>query len=463
MTGSLSSIVIVGLGPGDPESRTIGTQRALDRADRIILRTRIHPGIDDLASDPRVTDCDDLYTAADGFNRLYAAIAGRVLDAARDGGSVVFAVPGHPRVGERAIPLIEAGARELEIPVTVKDAVSFIDAASSALGFDPLADGFQVVDAEHLAATLDRDPFAAGTLQVDPARPLLVGQIYNSGLAAAVKIALARVYPDEHPVTLVRAAGVLSHARVCTLALHTLDRQEVDHLSSLWVPPQAALDAARSPESLTRVVAQLRGPDGCPWDREQTHASLRDSVLEEAYEVVEAIDSGDGAGLVEELGDLLLLVAMHAQIAEEEDIFRIEDVYEEITRKLIRRHPHVFGEVVAETPDAVVATWEGVKAAERKAKGAPQREDNAIDRLPRAMPATRKAMEILAPRVMLRPPEHADDGDDILSAVSALIDRGIDPERALEASLRIVAKQRDRGTASFAVTGASGGRGREEA
>ena len=123
MTASASRIIIAGLGPGNPELRTMGTQRALDAADQIILRTRVHPGLGDLVGDTRVTDCDDLYDSAGDFDVLYPAIADRVLSAARSGGTVVFAVPGHPRVGEKSVPLIEDGARDHGIPVDVLDAV----------------------------------------------------------------------------------------------------------------------------------------------------------------------------------------------------------------------------------------------------------------------------------------------------------------------------------------------------
>jgi tetrapyrrole methylase family protein/MazG family protein len=435
MTAPSPRIVIVGLGPGNAGLRTLETQRALHDADRIVLRTRIHPGIEDLTGDPRVTDCDDLYETIDHFDRLYPTIAQRVIDTALTTGAVVFAVPGHPRVGERTVPLVEMLGRERGIPVVVLDAVSFVDAAASALHRDPLAEGLQIADAEQLAATLDTEPHAAGLLGVDPARPLLVGQVYNAELAAAVKLALARVYPDDHPVALIQAAGT-DEQTVTEIALHALDRQPVDYLTSLWVPPLAALNATRSPHALERVVARLRAPGGCPWDREQTHASLRDAVLEEAYEAVDAIDGEDAAGLAEELGDLLLLIAMHAQLAEEVGDFRIEDVYQGITEKLIRRHPHVFGTVAAETPDAVIATWEGVKAAERAAAGAPPRQPNPVDRLPRAMPALRKAAEVLAPRATLAGPSDEAAGDALLAAVQAALDRGIDPERALEQSLR---------------------------
>jgi tetrapyrrole methylase family protein / MazG family protein len=436
MTSPASRIIVIGLGPGDPALRTVGAQRAIAAADRIILRTRIHPGLDDLASDVRVTDCDDLYESAADFDALYPAIARRVLSLAQSGGVLVFAVPGHPRIGERSVPLVEAGARELGITVDILDAVSFLDVTAGALRIDPLARGFQMVDAEELAEIITGDPFASGRLGIDPTRPLLVAQLYNKELASVAKITLSRIYPDDHLVALVRAASIPGEETVKELPLHALDREDVDHLTSLWVPPMAPLEAVRSLESLTRLVARLRAPGGCPWDREQTAGSLRNSVLEEAYEVVDAIDSNDQGGLAEELGDLLLLITMQAQIAEENGAFRIEDVFEGVSRKLIRRHPHVFGSVSATTPDAVIATWEGVKERERAEKGEAATNPSSIDRLPRAMPATRKVVEILAPRASLAAPQDPNAGHELLAAVSALIDRGIDPELGLEEALR---------------------------
>ena len=459
MTPFEPGIVIVGLGPGDPGTRTIATQRALDLADRIILRTRIHPGLEDLGEDPRVSDCDDLYENAEAFGCLYEQIADRVVAAAQSDSRIVFAVPGHPRFGERSVPLIEKNARAAGVSVAVLDAVSFIDAASNSLRIDPLSNGIQVADAEQLASTLDAVPFAGGSLGIDPARPLLVGQVYNRDLAAAVKIALARVYPDEHLVAVVRAAGIAIAQTVETVPLHALDRQDVNHLTSVWVAPLAPLEAFRSPEALTRIVSRLRRPDGCHWDRTQNHASLRDSVLEEAYEAADAIDSDESSELAEELGDQLLLISMHAQIAEEAGSFVIEDVYESISRKLIRRHPHVFADAVADSPDAVISTWEGVKAAEREEKGGPASSDDPIDRLPRSMPITRKVVEILAPRTTLRSPEQPTDGDAALAAFAALIARRIDPERALEAALRLHRTHEPTDTGAFGAVGAASQRG----
>lgn len=455
MSDAKPRIVVVGLGPGSPDLRTIGTQRALDTADRIILRTRIHPGLADLLADPRVSDCDDLYQSAAAFWPLYEAVAERVLAASQAGGTTVFAVPGHPRFAEQTVSLLEKRATERGIPLEILDAVSFVDTASNAAGIDPVAGGLQIVDAEFLAAVLEQEPYAAGLLGVDPARPLLIAQLYNREIATAVKLALARVYPDEHPVTLLQGAGTDEAAQLRPHPLHELDRQRVDHLTALWVPPLPQLDATRSAETLPRIVARLRAPGGCPWDREQTHASLRGALLEEAYETVDAIDQGDDAGLAEELGDLLLLILMHAQIAEEAGVFQIEDVYEEINRKLVRRHPHVFGDVTAATPDAVVTTWEGVKAAERAEKGEQVTERSRFERLPRAMPVLRKAVELIAPRETLMSSPHPDAGAPLLSAVLDLIAQGYDPESILESALRQHAAELEQREMAIATTGKS--------
>lgn len=427
------SITVVGLGPGDPDLRTLGTQRELDQADAIVLRTRLHPGIDDLRGDPRVIDCDDLYRSAPDFTSLYAAIAGRVVDMAASGRSVVYAVPGHPRVAERTLRLIQDSAAEHGIPVRVRDAVSFIDTAISAAGIDPIADGLTIIDAEHLAEVLDASPFAAGQLPIDPTQPILVAQLYSQDLAGAAKLALGRLYPDEHQVVVIQGAGTAG-GKLKQVALHELDRIQPDHLTSLHVPPLSSLDAARSATTLSRITARLRAPEGCPWDRDQNHRSLRNAVLEEAYEVVDAIDDEDAEALHEELGDLLLLVAMHAQIAEENGDFSIEDVYEAINRKLVRRHPHVFAADSADTPGAVVATWERVKAEERARKSKPVT-TSRFERLPRTMPAVQKAIELFAPTAELDATHRPETGEAALDAILALLAAGIDPEQALNNAL----------------------------
>jgi tetrapyrrole methylase family protein / MazG family protein len=438
-----TAVTVVGLGPGDPALLTLGARAALDRAARIVVRTAVHPGLD-LADDPRVVVCDDLYETGDTFDEVYAAIVARVLEVAGEtDGEVVYAVPGHPRFGERTLAVLEREAEAAGVAVAVLSAVSFVDAVATAVGLDPVAAGVQVLDALALQAALEAEPFSGGRLAVDPTRPLLVAQVYDGRTAAATKLRLTRDYPDDHPIVVVAAAGVPGAESVRHAALYELDRLPIDHLTSVWVPPLGDLDAARSAATLQRIAARLRAPDGCPWDRKQTHASLRQAVIEEAYETVDAIDAGDPGELAEELGDLLLQVALHAQIAEEAGDFTLEDVYEAVNRKLVRRHPHVFGDAVARTAGEVVATWESVKAEERTRAGKPPKSDgHPLDTLPRSMPALERARALIGPRKGDRAPNAdpealAAAGATILAAIEDAIAAGIDPDQALDRALRL--------------------------
>ncbi len=436
-------ITVVGLGPGDPALRTLGSQAALDRAARIVLRTRIHPGLDDLAEDPRVSACDDLYESEETFHDVYRRVADRVFAVAGEtDGETIFAVPGHPRFGERSVLLLLEDAWERRIPVEILPAVSFLDVAAADLLHDPLQSRLQLVDAVDLQQAAAAEPFSGGTDAIDPSRGCLVAQVYSQPVASAVKLRLGRLYPDDHVVWVVTAAGVPGEERIASCRLWELDRQPVNHLTSVWVPPLASLDAVRSPHTLQRIAAELRSPDGCPWDRKQTHASIRQAVIEEAYETVDAIDNDDPDELADELGDLLLQVALHSQIAEEAGEFTLEDVYEKVNCKLIRRHPHVFGDASAETAGEVVKTWDAVKATERAAAGKPPKgAAHPLDELPRSMPALQKAQAMLGPRKgeQAAPADMdtiAAAGATILAAVEAAIAAGVDPEQALDRALR---------------------------
>lgn len=429
------TIHIVGLGPGDPALRTVAAQRRLDEADRIILRTAVHPGLSDLTSDPRVGTCDDVYESGANFEEVYARIVARVLDRAALG-EVVYAVPGHPLFGERTVELIGVAAAEEAIPVEIVAGVSAVDAVALALGIDPLAEQVQCLDA--LALQLDEDEPSVSALAIEPYRPILVSQLYAPRIASAVKLFLADLLPDEHEVTLVYAAGVPGEERITTCALHELDRQPVDHLTSLWIPALEPLMAARHWSTLVGLVARLRAPDGCPWDRAQTHESLRNAVLDEAYEVADAIDAGDMENLAEELGDLLLVVAMQAQIADEERAFSVRDSLESVNSKLVRRHPHVFGDLHLESPDEVLQTWRGIKAAERLAKGKPAKSEDPVERLPRSMPALVKATKVLekGPLPVSSDGAEATTGHRLLALVGEIVAAGDDPETVLMDALK---------------------------
>jgi tetrapyrrole methylase family protein/MazG family protein len=202
-----------------------------------------------------------------------------------------------------------------------------------------------------------------------------------------VKSTLTSIYPDDHRVTLVHAAGTKDQL-IEDVALYEIDRSEhIGLLTSLYVPP---LGKGFSFESFQEIVAHLRAPNGCPWDKEQTHESLRKHLLEESYEAIAAIDSGDFDSMREEFGDLLLQIMLNSQIASEEGEFTVNDVVKGIYDKIIRRHPHVFGDLKVDGVDGVLQNWEKLKETERRDK---KEEKGILDGVPVALPALSQAQE----------------------------------------------------------------------
>lgn len=380
-------ITIVGLGPGDPELMTHRAWEVLAAAPEIVLRTARHPTITALPTGAAVRAFDDLYDRAQDFSEVYAEIAEEVVRLGQRPQGVVYAVPGHPFVGEDSVRRIMALAHERGVEVEIVGGVSFVTPVLSMLGIDAL-DGLQILDAVDVAN--------AHHPAVNPDLPVLLGQVYSRAIAADVKLTLMNLYPPEHPVTLVQGAGAWG-ALAETVPLSELDHdrdlwQAAPHLTSLLVPP---LPVTGGFESLADTVARLRAPGGCPWDMEQTHQSLRGDLLEEAYEVIAALDADDPAALCEELGDLLLNILMQVQIAVEGGEFSISDVIAHIDAKLKRRHPHVFGDTVVRNVDELLANWEHIKRGEREAKAAAGGEAaepvSALDGVPAALPALAQA------------------------------------------------------------------------
>jgi tetrapyrrole methylase family protein/MazG family protein len=259
-----------------------------------------------------------------------------------------------------------------------------VDELLAAAGIDPGA-GFQVVDTGRLSSV----PF-------DPGWPLLVlrgntveaseaplpGRHSHTGAASLLK----RLYPEEH---LARCLGGESD-RGGEQAVGGLTDDDLAR-ADWFIPALAGIDNLGSPHGMAAISARLRAPDGCPWDRKQTHHTLRPFVLEEAYETVDAIEHGTPADLAEELGDLYLQIILHAQLAAEEGSFDLVDVYRTLGAKIVRRHPHVFGDVEAHTAEQVLRNWEAIKAGERSGAG---REPSAFAGIARALPALAASREI---------------------------------------------------------------------
>jgi tetrapyrrole methylase family protein/MazG family protein len=365
------AIRVVGLGPHGLD-RLPGETRELllDPGVQVVVRTLQHPAASELAGLRDVSDCDDLYEAAGTFEEVYREIADRVRRKSRDG-AVVYAVPGSPLIGEAAVRLLAS-----DQGVTVEPGESFLDLAMLRLGLDPIERGLQIIDGNDLPEPL--------LLHL----PTLITQVDTRGAVDSVHDGLVALLDADTPIVRLADLGGPDE-EITTLTLEDL---RPDH-AGLRVTLFLDVDPPGWP-GLVRTNARLRRE--CPWDREQTHHSLARHLLEEAYETLEAIEAlpreapegpPDVAAYVEleeELGDLLLQVVFHATLAAESGVFGVEEVAEAIRRKLIARHPHVFGDAEAATAEHVLANWENLK---REEKG----RASLLDGVPRAQPALARA------------------------------------------------------------------------
>lgn len=374
-----NQITIVGLGAADLNQMPLGVYRLLKEAEVVWLRTKEHPAVAALEKEGvRFGSFDAIYEKHGRFEEVYDEIVAALLQKAEQG-PVLYAVPGHPMAAERTVQLLLERKQKGEAEVVIGGGQSFLDALFTSVGIDP-ADGFQLLD----GTALNRD-------DIRIAGHLIIAQVYDAFVASDVKLTLMEKYPDEHEVTVVTAAGS-EQETVRKVPLYELDHgMELNNLTSVYVPPvQREEDTYREFSALRGIIARLRDPEGgCPWDIKQTHASLKKYLLEETYELFEAIDNEDDEEMAAELGDVLLQVLLHAQIGEDEGMFTIEDVIASTSAKMIRRHPHVFGDATAETAEEVKVNWQEIKAAEKGNK-----EERILDGIPKGQPALMEAYDL---------------------------------------------------------------------
>lgn len=391
-------VTVVGLGPAGPDLVTAGTTAAI--ADHPpaarFLRTERHPAATVVQ---QATSFDHVYETAERIDEVYPAIVEQLVDAAQQLGRVVYAVPGSPVVAEHTVELLLADPR---VEVVVLPALSFLDLAWVRLGIDPVTVAVRVVDGHRYAVE------AAGERG-----PLLVAQCDSLDVLSDIKLAIADALetrselgaglartgptergpgdlPDDLRITVVQRLG-LPDESLTEVAWADLDRAvQPDHLTSLYLPAYVA-PVAFEVQRFAELVATLRRE--CPWDREQTHASLERHLLEEAYEVLDALDHLDveaGTGydhLEEELGDLLFQILFHATLAAEAGQFTLADVARGVHDKLYTRHPHVFGAADADDAEQVAANWEQLKKAEKGRA-------SVFDGVPDALPALLFALKV---------------------------------------------------------------------
>lgn len=369
-------LFIIGLGPAGLDRLTGRARDVLDSPGMtVIARTESHPAVVELSEHRPVRHCDDLYDREAAIEDVYQAIADRVLDSAQRG-PTVYAVPGSALVGERAVALTRAGAAARGIVTSVIPGESFLDLVYLETGIDPIGRPVKIIDARDLP-----DP-----LVFDAA--LVITQVDRPEVLADLTATLGRVLEDETPVCFLDRLGD-EDQRVIRTTLGEVARLDPGPRTTLMVdaPPAGWF-------GLVTTNRILRNE--CPWDREQTHHSLVRHLIEETYETVEAIrglspqapggevDFGAYAELEEELGDLLLQVVFHATLARETGAFDVEEIAELVRRKLVRRHPHVFGDGDAEDTATVLVNWERLKEDEKQRA-------SLMDDIPRAAPSLARA------------------------------------------------------------------------
>lgn len=378
-------IEILGLGAGDLEQLPYGVYQKLMKAEHLYLRTKEHPVISELEKNGLCYSSFDLiYEKHPQFEDVYQEITSILLDKAK-AEEVFYAVPGHPLVAERTVQLLlEAGPKK-GIEIVIGGGQSFVDALFQALKIDPI-EGFQMLDGTSLNSN-----------EIQQSQHIFISQVYDQFVASEVKLTLMERYPDEYEVMIVTAAGSKDE-KIVKVPLYELDRQvTLNNLTSVYIPPvNNEKILLKNFSKLREIIAELRGPDGCPWDKEQTHESLKKYLIEESYEVIDAIDQGDIDHLIEELGDVLLQVMLHAQIGQDEGYFTINDVIEGISAKMIRRHPHVFGEVKVSNSEEVIQNWQEIKKKEKGEKAASLLEDVSLSlpNLIRAYELQKKAAKV---------------------------------------------------------------------
>lgn len=326
-----------------PQTLTYAAWEKITSADRLFLQTDRHPSAEPVRkSKLHYISMDDLYESAQDFDELNCAVADRLTE----GESCVYAVPGDGCFAQE--PAIREACLKKGFELKILPGISYAKAAFPEMQTAVIC----------TANSMPERP--------DLSTPLYVQEIDTQIAASEVKLHLMRFYPEECSAEIAYMLDDGSY-RIETMPLYEIDMKgrffagTVLHLPAI---PFFERSKYLYPD-LCSIMERLRAPDGCPWDREQTHASIKGDLIEECYELCDAIDEDDDEHLIEELGDVLMQVVFHATIAKEQGRFDEDDVSDAVVKKLIYRHPHVFGNVTAETTGEVLKNWEALKSAQR--------------------------------------------------------------------------------------------------
>lgn len=378
-------IDIVGLGPGSPGQITLETIALLKDSSPNFFRTRIHPVMDFIQEEAIIFQSFDYYYEQEGsFEAVYDKIISKLIETAKTTEKLVYAVPGNPLFGEKTVEKLIVAAKKEGISYRIYPGVSFVDVTLNSLEEDPI-NGLKIIDAFDLV----KNP-------PDPRIGALITQVYDQHMASELKLQLMEIYDPEKKVVLLINSGIPDTEKTMEICLYELDRVDViNHLTSLYIPAENA--AYQGFQGTVEIMKVLRGNGGCSWDRIQTHDTLKNYLLEESYEVLEAIDNQDWENLAEELGDVLFQIVFHAEIASEAGRFNINQVISGINEKMIRRHPHVFIDKASFNPDQVETNWDAIKRLEKGESGESLESHglaSEMKKIPKALPALMEAYKV---------------------------------------------------------------------
>lgn len=351
------TITVIGLGNYSIDDLPLGIYRFLKQQQTVYVRTAEHPVITALQDEMTFESFDHTYEAHDDFEAVYQDIVDQLIELARQD-NIVYAVPGHPRVAETTtVKLQQYAASHEDIEVVIHGGKSFIDDVFQAVNVDP-NDGFTMLDGTALKE-----------VDLNVRTNTLITQVYSAMVAADLKLALMERYPDERVVSIVTEAHSTG-AKVVNCALYELDHDDTlfNNLTSVFVPKIVEDQALYYDFDYAVGVIDLLVDDehGCPWDRVQTHESLKRYLLEETFELFEAIDNEDDWHMIEELGDILLQVLLHASIGKKEGYIDIKEIIHSLSAKMIRRHPHIFSDEQADSIEDLSTIWAKAKSEEGK-------------------------------------------------------------------------------------------------
>jgi len=366
----MRKIIIGGMGTSSIEHITLKTQKAILGAQKIYMRTSMHKSAKDIISmRSDAVSFDYIYENSQNFEQVYEKISDLLIEQAYEN-DVLYLVPGSAVFAEKSVQLTLKKAADKDIKTEILPSVSFLDSIFSSMKADA-AHNVKILN----ALELKTDDFDKNSV-------IIICQIYDNFTASEVKIKMMDYYDENKTVYIIQNAGE-EDCSVIKTELFNLDRCfEFDHMSSLYIPADEGINL-RDMRSLKEIMDKLRSKDGCSWDKQQTHESLKPYIIEECYEVIDAIEKQDKNMLCEELGDVLLQIYLHAKIAEEEKIFDIRDVYEAIIKKMLNRHPHVFESKKNYTAEKVEKEWEAIKLKEKGYKNISE----SISKMPKHLPA----------------------------------------------------------------------------